>query len=475
MYYCKPTVMKFGGTSVEDARAFARVAHIVRARAAARPVVVVSAMSRVTDALLASVRAAAEGEAQAAADALAPHLDRHAEVARALLTEERGALEAEFDTARAELGALLREAAARPAARAALQDEVVSYGERLSAALLAAVLRAAGLPARYVDARRCVVTEEKHGGAPTLWAETERNTCAETAPLTAASEIPVLGGFIGASRGGVTTTLGRGGSDYTAALVGAAIAAREIQIWTDVTGVLTADPRLIKDARTIPSLTYDEAAELAYLGAKVLHPKTIRPAAERHIPVRICNSRAPEEPGTFVSAETAPASRAVKVITHKTGISLLHVTPTRALGTSEFLSAVFEIFNAHHTAASIVSFTETSAMLSLSDAGVLPQMADQLGRVGSVKVEKSRALVGVVGEGVCATVGVMASVCGAIGDVNVSFITRGTSNSNLSFVVEEERVNEVVQRLHDTFFGPGVGVELPPPAFALQELSQAAA
>jgi aspartate kinase len=475
MYYYKPTVMKFGGTSVEDARAFERVAHIVRERGAARPVVVVSAMSRVTDALLASVRTAAGGDAPAAAAALTPHLERHAEVARELLTTERAAVEIILGTARAELAELLREVAMRPALHARLQDEVVAYGERLSAALLAAVLRAKGLPARYADARRCIVTEETHGGAATLWAETERSARAELAPLVKASEIPVLGGFIGAAPSGVTTTLGRGGSDYTAALVGAALAAREIQIWTDVTGVLTADPRLITDARTIPYLTYDEAAELAYLGAKVLHPKTIRPAAERHIPVRICNSRAPEEPGTFVSADGAPARRTVKVITHKAGVSMLHVRSAHMLGTGEFLSAIFDVLNAHHAAASVVNITEDSATLSLGDTSALPLIVAELERIGSVKVEKSRALIGVVGEGLRVTQGVTARVFGAISDINVSLISQGVSTSNLSFVVEEERAREVVRRLHDTFFEPGVAEEIPPAAFASTEVSQVAA
>src|SRR5204863_216587 len=215
--------------------------------------------------------------------------------------------------------------------RAALQDEIVSYGERLSACLLAAALATAGVPARAVDARRCIITDETHGRAAPLPADTNRRTEAELVPLLDAALVPVLGGYIAATPGGRTTTLGRGGSDYTAALVGAALAAREIQIWTDVSGVLTADPRVVPGARPIPRLSYAEAAELAYFGAKVLHPKTIEPATARRIPVRICNSLAPDDPGTVVAAEPAVWPGAVKAIAHKTGITVLQIASTRML------------------------------------------------------------------------------------------------------------------------------------------------
>src|SRR5438309_6253839 len=249
-----PTVLKFGGTSVEDAAACGRVADIVRRHGGPRPVVVVSALAGVTDALL---RCAWEG----ALRAFDPHLERHGEIARRRLgPEASAAFLGELERARGELGALVERIGREPALRAPLQDEIVSYGERLSAPLLAAALAAAGLPTRHVDARRCIVTDETPGRATPDPAATAVRTRAELVPLLDAGTIPVLGGYIGASAGGVTTTLGRGGSDYTAALVGAALGAGagagEIQIWTDGSGVQTADPRVVRGARTLPSLAH---------------------------------------------------------------------------------------------------------------------------------------------------------------------------------------------------------------------------
>ncbi|HEX6623551.1 MAG TPA: aspartate kinase [Pyrinomonadaceae bacterium] len=323
----QPTVMKFGGTSVEDARAFERVRRVVAAREAERPVVVVSAMGGFTDALLEAVGAASEGDAEAAAQALEPQFERHVEVARALLTEgAAGEVAATVEAARRGVAEALGAVAAQSKPPALLQDEVVSYGERLSAKLLAHVLRGAGLRARCVDARRCIRTDAEHGRATPHKDETERRTCEELAHLVEAGEVPVMGGFIASSAEGLTTTLGRGGSDYTAALVGAALRAREIQIWTDVSGVLTADPRIVREARTIPRLSYAEAAELAYFGAKVLHPKTILPAVVRNIPVRICNSRDAQAPDTVVYFDAEMSPRTVKAIARKKGVHIVHVT-----------------------------------------------------------------------------------------------------------------------------------------------------
>ena len=302
----QPTVLKFGGTSVADADALQRLARLVRrAYQSTRTVVIVSALAGVTDALLTAADAAASG----AGDPKRPRpeldalIERHQAIATRLARPQGAAgLGIALARARAEIAELLNAIAREPERRPALRDEIAAYGERLSAALVTAVLGAADLPARYVDARRCLLTDAAHGRATPLFPQTEEHTRAELAPLLDGELIPVLGGYIGATPQGVTTTLGRGGSDYSAALVGAALGAREIQIWTDVNGVLTADPRVVADARTIPALSYAEAAELAYFGAKVLHPRTLQPATDHGIPVRICNSRAPGEPGTLVTA-----------------------------------------------------------------------------------------------------------------------------------------------------------------------------
>ncbi|MFS8084422.1 MAG: aspartate kinase, partial [Acidobacteriota bacterium] len=285
--------MKFGGTSVEDAGAFRNVAEIVRSAVRTRPVIVVSAIGGFTNTLLASVDRAIRGDARGAARSLSGDLERHVTIATELLSDASRALfESAVAHVRSEIRQLHRIIAAHPVTSPSLQDEILAFGEQLSSQLLAAVLREHNLSARYVDARRCIMTDDSYGCATPL-AETAQATQAELARVLKAGEMPVLGGFIGSTEKGVTTTLGRGGSDYSAAIIGAALGAREIQIWTDVSGVLTVDPRVVAQARTIPVLSYQEAAELAYFGAKVLHPKTIQPAIDQNIPVRVCNSRAP--------------------------------------------------------------------------------------------------------------------------------------------------------------------------------------
>jgi len=436
--------LKFGGTSVEDAVAFERVAAIVSARAHAgtRLVVVVSALSRMTDALLTAVtRRSAEG--------LSPLIERHRAIAAALLPREHvSGFERELEAASAEIARLLERVRREPDDEAALRDEVVSYGERLSSSLLARVLAESQQPAECVDARRCILTDEAFGRAVPDVLETARRTQAIIGPLLEERRIPVLGGFIAAATTGRTTTLGRGGSDYTAALVGAALDATEIQIWTDVAGVLTADPRVVPGARTIPNLSYAEASELAFFGAKVLHPKTIQPALERSVPVRILNSRAPEDPGTVVTREASVWPGAVKSIAHKSGITVLQVTTARMLGAYGFLRALFDVFDRHKVPVDVVTTSEVSLSLTVEDGAALPAVIRDLEALGEVQVERRKAIICVVGEGLRTTPGIAARVFETIRDINVSLISQGASRVNLTFVVDEDQVREAVARLH---------------------------
>lgn len=449
----KPLVMKFGGTSVEDAPALARAAEIVGARKHLAPVVVVSAMSRVTDALLAAFARAEAGDTDGASDALEPHFARHLDAAQSLVAaDEVERFSASVADARREIGSLLVEVANRARAAALLQDAVVSYGERLSSTLFSAVLRAQGLDSQTVDARRCVVTDGEHTCAAPLQDETDRATRAGVQPLVSRSVIPVLGGFIGATTGGETTTLGRGGSDYSAALVGAALSASEIQIWTDVTGVLTADPRVVPAARTVPKMSYAEAAELAYFGAKVLHPKTILPAVVRGIPVRICNSRQPDAEDTVIYFETEMSPRTVKAIAHKANVSIVHVTSARMLGAFGFLRRLFEVFDRHRTIVDVVTTSEVSVSMSVEDTSAIEGIIADLKPFAAARVEPRRAIICIVGEGLRWTPGVAGRVFSTIDDINVLLISQGASNINLTFVVEEERAAEAVRRLHAAFF-----------------------
>lgn len=446
-------VLKFGGTSVEDAGALDRLSGIVEARLEARPVVVVSALRGVTDALLQSVGQASRGDPAGAVADLGPQLARHVEIARAMLDPgEAGRVEQDLDRTSAEIANLLRIVAAHPGTRLPLQDEIVSFGERLSSALTADVLRSRGIDSAFVDARRCIRTTDEHTVATPILARTRELTREALLPLVEQGTVPVLGGFIGSSEGGATTTLGRGGSDYSGALIGAALDASEIQIWTDVTGFLTADPRVVDGARPLPRLSYTEAAELAFFGAKVLHPKTIQPAVESRIPVRICNSRQPELDGTLINGESVSTLQGVKAIAHKPGISLVHVTSTRMLGAYGFLHALFEVFDRHRTGVDVVSTSEVSVSLSVEDSRRLPAIVEDLDKLGTVRVTHQNAIVCVVGEGIGEMPGIAARVFGTIADINVVVISQGASSINLTFVVREDQVQEVVKRLHGEFF-----------------------
>jgi aspartate kinase len=456
----QPTIMKFGGTSVEGATAFQNAARIVFERRELRPVVVVSAMSGFTDALLECVQVALNSGPLEALTHLEKHFDRHSRVTDALLSNGAARMRRLLDESRKEIDELLDRAVSEAREdkhrRKYFEDAVVSYGERLSSAMLAAILCENDVTAEAVDPRRCIITDDQHGCATPLMDQTFSSTQQQMTPLFDSNCIPVMGGFIGSNENGDTTTLGRGGSDYTAAIVGAAVNAKEIQIWTDVPGVLTADPRVAPKARTVPQLSFEEAAELAYFGAKVLHPKTLYPAIERNIPVRICNSRAPESGSTLVLAETQKSPQTVKAIAHKTGVTTVQVTSARMLGAYGFLRALFEIFDRHKTAVDVVTTSEVSVSLSLDDTSALPAIVNDLEPLGSVSIEGKRAILCIVGEGLRSTPGIAARIFSTISNINVSLISQGASRINLTFAVEESRAREAVMRLHKEFFEENV-------------------
>ncbi len=445
--------MKFGGTSVGDVAAFERVFHIVSTQIERHPVVVVSAMTKVTDALLAAFETAKKGDHAASIASLEPHFERHEQVCDEFISAGGpNGFRGELDFACSELSDLLMRVSRRSLPLAMLKDAVVSYGEQLSSRLLAEVLKSKGIDARQVDSRRLIVTDDEYGSAHPIWDETEKLVKLELEPLIAAGEVPIMGGFIAASRGGETTTLGRGGSDYSAALIAAALCASELQIWTDVTGVMTCDPRICGDAQTIPILSYEEAAELAYFGAKVLHPKTIKPAVDHAIPVRVCNTFEPNEIGTMVLASSAEAPNKIKSIAHKKNITILRITSARMLGSYGFMSALFQVFERYRTVIDVVSTSEVSVALTLDNADSLDQIVTELSRLGDLEVEPGYAVICVVGEGLRASTGLAAKIFSTINDVNIALVSHGASSVNLTFVVKEEFVADVIKRLHSELF-----------------------
>lgn len=305
-------VLKFGGTSVSDAEAFARAAQIVRANASSSVVIVVSAMSGVTDTLIKFFRTAASEGSHKPFHILDELLDRHLKIAQTLDSVAAAKYHALTQNSRREILELLDVGGADRGT----QDAVAAYGELLCANLFTMILEGQDVPARYVDARRCILTDDEHTNATPLLAEIATRAPRELASFIAARQVPVLGGFLGATATGVTTTLGRGSSDFSATLLGAALRASEIQIWTDVDGVQTADPNVVTTTRTVPTISYQEATQLAVLGARVMHAKMIEPVVADNIPIRIRNSRAPEQRGTLICAASGRPAGLVKAIAH---------------------------------------------------------------------------------------------------------------------------------------------------------------
>ncbi|HXY50541.1 MAG TPA: lysine-sensitive aspartokinase 3 [Terriglobales bacterium] len=455
-------VMKFGGTSVEDAAAIDRVASIVRDRRARRPVVVVSAMAKVTDTLLKMAGAAGSGERETALDLSRGLRERHYSTAGELLgtgvfTRFHGELEAEFDA----LDELLRGIAAVGELTPRTTDHVAAYGELLSSRIVTEAFCLRGLEASLVDSRQCLITDATHTRAAPLLDETNERLRRLVRPQLERGQVPVMGGFIGATRGGVTTTIGRGGSDFSAAIVGAGLGAEAIEIWTDVDGMLTTDPGLCPEAKRIRVISFDEAAELAYFGAKVLHPATVLPAIQKNIPVYVLNSRNPPCEGTKITARGMHSRNVFKAIAAKKRITIINVAAPRMLLAHGFLKAIFEAFDRHKVAVDVVSTSEVSVSLTVDSNQAIPALAADLAKLADVRYEGRKAIVCLVGENLRETPGIAARVFGELADLKIRMISQGASQINLTFVVEEDDVPGVIRRLHRAFFS-----ELDPEVFA---------
>jgi aspartate kinase len=446
-------VMKFGGTSVADAAAIDRTAQIVKGRLSRRPVVVVSAMARVTDALLAAGKAAGEGRRQQALDLAQALRQRHHATAKELVSAAQYAelgpeIEREFNV----LDELLCGIAAVGELSPRSSDYVVSYGERLNSKVVTAAYQSRGIPSVLVDASTVMITDAQHGKAIPQPDQIEHRAKNLVRPLLESAQLPILGGFIGATEQGVLTTIGRGGSDFSAALLGSALDAEAIEIWTDVDGMMTTDPRICPEARRIRVISFEEAAELAYFGAKVLHPATVLPAVQKNIPVLVLNSLNPGNQGTLIVGR-APRSKSIfKAIAAKKRITIVEVVAARMLGAHGFLKAIFDVFDRHRCAIDVVATSEVSVSLTVDSNEAIPAIAADLEKIADVKYAGRNAIVCMVGENIRETPQVAARVFTALGEINVRMISQGASEINITFVIDEDDVPEALRRLHKAFF-----------------------
>ncbi len=449
-------VMKFGGTSVEDPAAIRRTAAIVAGRVAKgrSPVVVVSALAKVTDQLLRAADAASQGD-RAGALAISSRLRaRHRDTVAELVKgrAKSAALSALVDEKFDALDEVLRGLAAIRELTPRISDLIASYGERISSRIVAAAFRECGIDAAYADAREFIITDSEFQKAAPQDEIIDKRAPEKLLPLVREGKVPVMGGFIASNEAGLTTTLGRGGSDFTGALVGGALNAETIEIWTDVDGIMTADPRVCPDALRVKEISFEEAAELAYFGAKVLHPATILPAVKKNIPVQVLNSRNAACDGTRIISLAPHCKNPFKSIAVKRKLSIIDVVASRMLMTHGYMSQIFAIFDKHKCPVDMVSTSEVSVSLTVDSNASLPAISADLGQMADVKLEGKKALVCMVGEDIRGQNGIAAQVFNAIRHVNVRMISQGASEINMSFMIEEDDADEAVRSLHAAFF-----------------------
>ena len=449
-------VQKFGGTSVADPEAIRRLIEIVRAartRDARGPAVVVSAMSRVTDGLLGVADSAGASHLAEALSRTQLIRERHIATARELVSGRAldplvSQINAELDDLTDVIKALavLREVSPRTL------DVVAAVGELLSSRIVAAALTSAGVDAEWVDARQVIVTNNEHTRATPLGKETNARLRSIVGPILDSGRVAVLGGFVGATLAGHTTTLGRGGSDYSGALVGAGVEASEIQIWTDVDGMLSADPRVIKSAKLVDHLSFAEAAELAYFGAKVLHPSTILPAVERNIPVRILNSWKPAAAGTLITGAGSSTRKGLTGLASKRDVTVIDITSTRMLAAYGFLRQVFEVFERFTTAVDMVTTSEVSVSVTVDDIRHLDEIEEALSEFASVSVERNMSLLCAVGDVLQHEPEMAARVVGVFEEVPLRMISQAASRRNITVVLRQGDLPHAMERLHEEFF-----------------------
>jgi aspartate kinase len=449
-------VMKFGGTSVGSAERIRGVARLVKEHINRRPLVVTSAMSKVTDQLIKGARQALKRDAEA--DEVVLDLrKRHEATIHELFSDAptRTRLMGHVQSILDELRTLYTGVYHLEELTPRSLDAIQAMGERMSCEIVAAALSAEGVRAEALDARSILVTDETFGRATPLTAEIEKRAATQLQPMIETGEVPVLGGFIGSTLAGVTTTLGRGGSDWSAAILGAALDAEEIQIWTDVDGMMTVDPRVVAAAKVIPEVSFDEAAELAYFGAKVLHPATIKPAVEKGIAVRVLNSMNSKAPGTLVGAKRGEGPSGACAIAFKKGITVILVSQPKMLMASGFLVKVFDVFERCKTSVDLIATSEVSISLTIDNAEQLTQIKAELTKLGEVRILREMAIISLVGRGFYRHPGLAGQLFHSLRDVNVAMISFGASDVNISFVLDEADAERAVLTLHKEFFEGG--------------------
>ncbi len=447
-------VMKFGGTSVEDAKAIKNLTEIVKKELPRRPIVIVSACSGITNQLLRTADLAAHGKKEEALNNVAAIESRHKKIVKELFDGDlQRFLNKQLAITAEELAALVNGVVVLGELTNRSLDTFAAYGERMSSFIIHHYFESQKMKSFWVDARSFMITDEQYTKAVPQFDVTERKLREIVQPKVNNGYVVISQGFIGSTPGGITTTIGRGGSDFSAAIIGALLDAEDIQIWTDVDGILSSDPTVVKDAKKIKVMSFNEAAELAYFGARVLHPETILPAVKKNIPVRVLNSKNPGSSGTLIVAKPKTDKRCiVKSIAYKEGITLVSIVSTRMFLATGFLENVFDVFHKYETVVHTVATSEVSVTATIDNTKNLQNIIRELKQFSTVSVADKKAIVCIVGDNLRNSPGLAVRMLAPISDVNINMISQGASEINLSFVVDEDSVDDVVLKLHRELF-----------------------
>ncbi|HET7435061.1 MAG TPA: lysine-sensitive aspartokinase 3 [Thermoanaerobaculia bacterium] len=453
-------VIKFGGTSVGDADRVANAIDIVAERQHRKPVIVVSALSGVTNDLVAASEAACAQDEARVREIIAGVRARHEDVALRLVQQKSDFLEAfikQLDKQIDEIHTILRGITLLGEITDRAKDKVVSIGEKLSSVLFAYTMMMRALPAEHVHSEQVIWTDDRFCGATPDMTLTREHATKVLLPLLERNRIPVMGGFIGRTLSGATTTLGRNGSDYSAAIVGAAIGAEEVQIWTDVDGLLTCDPRLVPGARVIDLLSFEEAAELAQFGAK-LHPRTLEPAVEANVPVRVLNTHNPASPGTLITRQGAPSAMGPRSIARKKNVSMVHVTSNKMLGAHGFLAKFFDVFAQLGISVDLIATSEVSVTVTVDEKHDVDELVRRLEELANVELYDEQSILAIVGQNLMTDSRVGARIIESLQGIPVKMISLGRSGLNLSLVVEDAHADTAVKAIHAALFEVPVAV-----------------
>lgn len=451
-------VIKFGGTSVGDADRVANAIEIVAERKHLDPIVVVSALAGVTNDLVAASEAACAQDPKRVAEIIGTIRQRHEDVALQLVQQKSDFLEAfirQLDKQIEEVDTILRGIALLGEITMRARDKVMATGEKLSSVLFAYTMMMRALPGEHVHSEDVIRTNDHFGGATPVMERTREAAQRVLLPLLERNRIPVMGGFIGRTESGATTTLGRNGSDYSAAIVGAALGAEEVQIWTDVDGLLTCDPRLVPGARVIDRLSFDEAAELAWFGAK-LHPRTLEPAVAANVPVRVLNTHNRASAGTLITRGGADDADGPRSIARKKGITLVNITSNRMLGTHGFLARLFAIFEKLAISVDLITTSEVSVSVTVDEKHNMDELERRLREMGDVKMEDNQCIIAIVGRNVMSDPRFGARVLDSLQGVAVKMVSLGRSGLNLSVVVDDTNADRAVKAIHHALFETAV-------------------